>query len=180
MAMGTTGLAGCGVGLRRRDFVVGVVLGDEIFLAVVAEEAGGDGDGAAGVEDMDDGLRVVGAILTAVWARLVVAPPTSSGMRKPWRSISRATWTISSSEGVMRPLRPMIVGVFGAGALEDFFGRDHDTHVDDLVVVAGEHDADDVLADVVDVALDGGEDDLALGLDDLLPEASSSAFSASM
>ena len=32
----------------------------------------------------------------------------------------------------------------------------------DLVVVAAEHDADDVLADVVHVALDGGEHDLAL------------------
>ena len=33
--------------------------------------------------------------------------------------------------------------------------------VDHLVIVALEHDADDVLADVVDVALHGGEHDLA-------------------
>ena len=49
-------------------------------------------------------------------------------------------------------------------ALEDFFGGDHDAEVDDLVVVAREDDADDVLADVVDVALDGREHDLALRL----------------
>ena len=39
----------------------------------------------------------------------------------------------------------------------------HHAHVDDLEVVALEHDGDDVLADVVHVALDGGDDDLALG-----------------
>jgi hypothetical protein len=52
------------------------------------------------------------------------------------------------------------------GRARGFFRRDHDAEVDDFVVVAGEDDADDVLADVVDVALDGGEEDLALGLDD--------------
>ena len=32
---------------------------DKGLFTVVAEKAGGDGDGAAGVEDMDDGLGVV-------------------------------------------------------------------------------------------------------------------------
>ena len=45
----------------------------------------------------------------------------------------------------------------------------------DLVVVALQHDADDVLADVVDVALDGGHQDLAGRLARLAV-----AFSASM
>ena len=40
---------------------------------------------------------------------------------------------------------------------------DHDAQVDDLEVVALEDDADDVLADVVDVPLDRGGDDPALG-----------------
>src|SRR3546814_4715710 len=40
----------------------------------------------------------------------------------------------------------------------------HDAEVDHLVVVALEHDADDVLADIVHVALDGGHQDLAVGL----------------
>ena len=47
---------------------------------------------------------------------------------------------------------------------EDVLARHHHAHVDDLEVVALEHDGDDVLADVVHVALDGGDDDLALGL----------------
>ena len=35
------------------------MLVDEVGLAFVAEQAGGDGHGAAGVEDVDDGLAVV-------------------------------------------------------------------------------------------------------------------------
>ena len=45
--------------------------------------------------------------------------------------------------------------------LEDLRRRHHHAEVDHLVVVALEHDADDVLADVVHVALDGGHHDLA-------------------
>ena len=48
-----------------------------------------------------------------------------------------------------------------ARRLEDLCRRHHDAEVDDLVVVALEDHADDVLADVVDVALDGGEQDAA-------------------
>ena len=48
--------------------------------------------------------------------------------------------------------------------LQDLGGRHHDAEVDDLVIVAGQHDADDVLADVVDVALDRRHQDLAGGL----------------
>ena len=61
------------------------------------------------------------------------------------------------------------------GGVEDAVGRHHHPEVDHLVVVAAEHDADDVLADVVDVALDGREHDAPR--DRLSP---SSAFSASM
>ena len=44
--------------------------------------------------------------LTAVCAREVVAPPTSSGMVSPRRCISEATLTISSSDGVISPDSP--------------------------------------------------------------------------
>ena len=47
-------------------------------------------------------------IFTAVCTRLVVAPPISSGTLKPSRSISAATWHISSSEGVISPDSPMM------------------------------------------------------------------------
>mmetsp|Transcript_72770 Transcript_72770/g.206517 ORF Transcript_72770/g.206517 Transcript_72770/m.206517 type:complete len:416 (+) Transcript_72770:1155-2402(+) len=42
------------------------------------------------------------------------------------------------------------------GPLEDLLTGNHDAHVDDLVVVAPEHHTNNVLPDVVDVALDGG------------------------
>ena len=67
----------------------------------------------------------------------------------------------------MRPLRPMMSAFSARARSRIFSAGDHHAHVDDLVVVAREHDADDVLADVVDVAFDGGEDDLSLRFDDL-------------
>ena len=47
------------------------------------------------------------------------------------------------------------------GGVEDAVGGNHDAEVDHLVVVTLEHDADDVLADIVHVALDGGHQDFA-------------------
>ena len=47
------------------------------------------------------------------------------------------------------------------GLVEDPVGRDHDAQVEDLVVVTLQDHADDVLADVVDVTLDGGHEDPA-------------------
>ena len=46
--------------------------------------------------------------------------------------------------------------------LQNLLRRHHDAEIDHVVVVALEHDADDVLADVVHVALDCGEHDLAV------------------
>ena len=60
--------------------------------------------------------------------------------------------------------------------LDDPGGRHHHAEIDDLVIVAGEHDADDVLADVVDVALHRRHEDLA----GIRPHAPVLCFSASM
>ena len=46
--------------------------------------------------------------------------------------------------------------------LQDAIAGHHHAQIDHLVAVAAQHDADDVLADVVDVALDGREHDFAL------------------
>ena len=135
------------------------------------------------------GPEYAGSSLTAVWARDVVAPPISSGSVMPSRSISCATVRISSSEGVIRPDRPM-KSAFSARAVSRILRpRHHHAQIDDPVAVAGEHDADDVLADVVDVALDRGHDDrarvalVALGRGRCRsrpPSSASLAFSASM
>jgi hypothetical protein len=50
--------------------------------------------------------------LTAVWTREVVAPPIKSGSSRPVRCISLATWTISSRDGVIKPLKPMMSTFF--------------------------------------------------------------------
>ena len=49
-----------------------------------------------------------GAILTAVCAREVVAPPIIIGILMFNLSISLAKYTISSNEGVINPLKPII------------------------------------------------------------------------
>ena len=70
------------------------------------------------------------------------------------------------------------VDLLVACRLKDLRRRHHDAEIDDLVIVAGEHDADDVLADVVDVALDGRHQDLAGAA--AFGSRRSRAFSASM
>ena len=53
---------------------------------------------------------------SAVWTFDVVAPPISSGMVMPARFISSATVTISSSDGVIRPDRPIMSASFSFAA----------------------------------------------------------------
>ncbi|MNK86739.1 hypothetical protein D3C87_1066570 [compost metagenome] len=55
------------------------------------------------------------------------------------------------------------VALLFLGYLEDFLCRHHHAEVDDVIAVATEHHADDVLADVVHVAFHRGHQDLALG-----------------
>ena len=60
--------------------------------------------------------------------------------------------------------QPDDVGVVLLGRVQDLLGRHHHAEVDHFVVVALQDDSDDVLADVVDVALDGRHDDRAVGV----------------
>ena len=53
------------------------------------------------------------------------------------------------------------VGVVFPARLDQVFRRYLDAEIDDLYPLFGENDLHEVLADVVHVALDGGEDDLA-------------------
>ena len=72
------------------------------------------------------------------------------------------------------------VGVFSSlRAFENFFTLHHHAHVNNLVVITSQHDADDVLADVMDVALHRSENDFALAFT-VSPRAAIAAFSASM
>ena len=53
------------------------------------------------------------------------------------------------------------IGLLALGGVEDVFHRHHHTEVDDFEIIALEHHADDVLANVVHVTLDGGQHDLS-------------------
>src|ERR1700694_4300007 len=54
------------------------------------------------------------------------------------------------------------IGVFFARGLEYFLRGHHDAEIDDVEIIALKYDGNDVLADVVYVTLDRGNDDLAL------------------
>ncbi len=93
----------------------------------------------------------------------MVAPPISSGRSSSRRAISLATCDHLVERGRDEPRAPDDVAAFLDGAVQQDVGRDHHAQVDHLVVVAAEDHAHDVLPDVVDVALHGAEDHLALG-----------------
>ena len=60
------------------------------------------------------------------------------------------------------PRQPDDVAFLVARDLRDPGPRHHHAQVDDFVIVALEHDGDDVLADIMDIAFDGREHDFAL------------------
>ena len=57
--------------------------------------------------------------------------------------------------------QPNDVGTFRNRRFQNLLARDHHAEIDDLEVVAPQHDGDDVLADDVNIAFDRGDDDLA-------------------
>ena len=101
----------------------------------------------------------------AVCAAEVVAPPTSSGMR----AVETASFHfLGDVHHLVERRRDQTaetdhVRAEFDGLVEDLVAGDHDAHVGDFEAVAGEHHADDVLADVMDVALDGGDEEATGG-----------------
>ena len=59
--------------------------------------------------------------------------------------------------------QPDEIRAFPRRGLEDFLAGHHDAQIDDFKVITLQHHTDDVLADVVHVALHGGDDDFAVG-----------------
>ena len=98
-----------------------------------------------------------------MWTRLVVAPPISK------RQVEALALHLGGDGDHLVERRRDQAGeaddvdLLGARDVEDLLARHHDAEVDHLEIVALEHDADDVLADVVDVALDGRHQDAAGG-----------------
>ena len=155
-----TSFRACAVGeVAAVALLLGAVLGDEVGLAIGIEQLLDRRDGQRSIDHMHDRLVVLRGDLHRRVLGAVVAPPISSGTVNPRRCISLATCTISSSDGVISPRQADDVGLRLDRGLQNLLARDHHAEVDDLEVVAPQHDADDVLADVVDVAFDGGDDD---------------------
>ncbi len=98
---------------------------------------------------------------TAVCCREVVAPPISSGSAELAALHLRRHRHHLVERGRDQTGEPDGVAALLDGRAENRVAVHHHAEIDDLVAVAGEHDADDVLADVVHVALDGREHDLA-------------------
>ena len=77
---------------------------------------------------------------------------------------SCAVATIICADFTSKPDSPIASGPMLAERLDQFLGRHLDAEIDDAVAVVAENDLDQVLADVVDVALDGREHNLAAWL----------------
>ena len=147
------------MGLAER-LVVGAMLRHERRLALVAQKAGRHGHRAAGIEHVDHRLAVVRRNLDG---RVRPAGGCSADEQRQLETL--ALHLAGHVHHLVERRRDQAaeadhVRLLRLGAFEDLFAGDHHPHVDDLVVIAGEHDADDVLADVVNVAFDGGEHDL--------------------
>ena len=128
------------------------------------QEATDGGGGAGGVDDVDDGLLVVGSDFDGGVGF------AGGGAAEQERDGKAFALHFAGDVGHFVKRRgdqsaeADDVDVVLAGSLEDFLAGNHDAEVDDFVVVAGQDDASDVFADVMDVAFDGGHEDFALGM----------------
>ncbi len=148
-----------------------VLFGEERLLLPVrlreglpsgAEKAAHDAHGARGVVDVDDGPPVGRGDLhgRVDGARRRAADQERQGEALALHLARDVRHLLEGRRDEAREAH----GVDGAlpRGLQDPVRRHHDAEVDHLVAVAREDDADDVLPDVVDVALDRREEDPAL------------------
>ena len=146
------------------QFVVVGDLGDEIGPKGVAEQVGDDADGTRRVEHVNDGGVVIGRDLDR---RMRLRRGRAADQQRHVEALAfhlggdRAHFVQGRRNQAGQADQ---VGVLVPGRLQNIDIGHHDSQIDDLEVVALKHDADDFLADVVDVALDRGHDDLALAL----------------
>src|SRR5690606_30088130 len=132
--------------------------GGERGGALLVEEGGDDADDAGGVQHVHGRRPVGGRDLHGG------VLPGRGGPADQQRQPHAAPLHLGGDRDHLvqrrrdQPGQPDRVGVLLDRRVEDLGGGDHDAEVHDVVVVAAEDDADDVLADVVDVALHGRED----------------------
>ena len=138
--------------------------GDEILALRVRQQPAGDPDRAAGVEHMDH-RPVIGGVDPQRGVDLAGGRPADQQRHGHFRArhffghgdhlVQRGGDEAGQSDHVRLVL---------VRRLQDLRPRHHDAQVDHVVAIALQHHADDVLADIVHVALHRGHNDLALGL----------------
>src|ERR1035438_5811988 len=130
------------------------MLRHERWLALVAQKTGGDGHRPAGIQYVDHWLAVMRRNLNRRMR------PARGRPANEQRQLEALTFHLTGHMYHLverrsdQPAESDHVRLFRLGAFENLFARDHHTHVDHLVVIAGEDDPDDVLANIVNVALD--------------------------
>ena len=157
--------AGAAIGGALADLdVVGAGALDEAGLEFLGQQLSGYAHGAGGVGDIDHGIVLV--------LRLDLDRGMGLGgggaADHQGQGEALALHLLGDMDHLVQRRGDQAgqaddVALLGDGGLQDLFRRDHDAQVDDVIAVAAQHHADDVLADVVDVALDRGHEDLALG-----------------
>ena len=152
--------------MRRGNLgVIGAHFGGISLAPLRRQQRRGDADGAAGVVDMHH--RPAAIVRVDLDGGMDAA---GSGAADQQRHLQALAFHLAGEETHLVERRrdqagqADDVGALGFRGLDDLGGRHHDAEVDHLEIVTLQDDADDVLADVVDVALDGREHDLAGGL----------------
>ena len=137
----------------------------ECRFTFVAQKAGRNGHCSARIEDVDYGLAVMRRNLNGS------VRPARGCPADEERQLEALTFHLSGHMYHLverrsdQPAESDHVRLLRLGAFEDLFAGHHHAHVDDFVVIAGKHDADNILANVVHVAFDRREYDFPLCLD---------------
>ena len=143
-------------------FIFGVVLLDERRFALLVQQRGRDRHRAAGVEHMHHRLSVM---LRDFHRRMRLARRRAAdeerdfetGALHLFRDVHHLIERRRDESAEADQVRVLLLR-----ASKDFVARHHHAHVDDLVVITRQHHADDILADVVDIAFHRCQHDLAL------------------
>ncbi len=143
------------------------VLAHKRGLAVFAQQAGRHRHGTARIRHMHHRLTVMRGNLDRGVGAAGGGATDQQRHLEAWRSSSFATCTISSRDGVIKSAQTNACWRFLHWPGQDLLGRHHDAQVDHFIVIAGKHHADDIFADIVHIAFDRREHDLALRLDRL-------------
>jgi hypothetical protein len=145
----------------RLQLRVALLVARDEGVALLAEQRGGDRHAAARVEDVHDRTAVV-------WGDLDGGVRgVGGGAADQQRQVHAGALHLLGDVRHLveargdEPAQADDVDLVLSGRGEDLVTGHHDAEVDDLVVVARQDDADDVLANVVHVAFDGGHEDLA-------------------